>query len=171
MVSVQCCSQPNHPLPSLCKREGSSPRSVTGSPAVQRDQSSDEFKISTPSAFSKLNLNRSFSPLVPSHGSWSSRYECCVSIIHQHCFITTTVIFRLTNISSFNKKEWIPLPVQPLLSSAHDRSQRFLWGSGRAFLRGGGASGRQPWLQDVPQRSAADTAWRLLPSWTGKAYT
>ncbi|XP_027873721.1 meiosis regulator and mRNA stability factor 1 isoform X1 [Xiphophorus couchianus] len=55
------------------KREGSSPRSVTGSPAAQRDQSSDEFKISTPSAFSKLNLNRSFSPLVPSHGSWSSR--------------------------------------------------------------------------------------------------
>uniref|UniRef100_A0A096M7A4 Meiosis regulator and mRNA stability factor 1 n=1 Tax=Poecilia formosa TaxID=48698 RepID=A0A096M7A4_POEFO len=50
-----------------------SPRSVTGSPAAQRDQSSDEFKISTPSAFSKLNLNRSFSPLVPSHGSWSSR--------------------------------------------------------------------------------------------------
>uniref|UniRef100_A0A3B5LZ26 Meiosis regulator and mRNA stability factor 1 n=1 Tax=Xiphophorus couchianus TaxID=32473 RepID=A0A3B5LZ26_9TELE len=73
MVSVQCCSQPNHTLPSLCKREGSSPRSVTGSPAAQRDQSSDEFKISTPSAFSKLNLNRSFSPLVPSHGSWSSR--------------------------------------------------------------------------------------------------
>uniref|UniRef100_A0A3B3YSL8 Meiosis regulator and mRNA stability factor 1 n=1 Tax=Poecilia mexicana TaxID=48701 RepID=A0A3B3YSL8_9TELE len=53
--------------------ECSSPRSVTGSPAAQRDQSSDEFKISTPSAFSKLNLNRSFSPLVPSHGSWSSR--------------------------------------------------------------------------------------------------
>ncbi|XP_043969595.1 meiosis regulator and mRNA stability factor 1 isoform X4 [Gambusia affinis] len=55
------------------KREGFSPRSGTGSPAAQRDQSSDEFKISTPSAFSKLNLNRSFSPLVPSHGSWSSR--------------------------------------------------------------------------------------------------
>ncbi|XP_014881955.1 meiosis arrest female protein 1 isoform X3 [Poecilia latipinna] len=58
---------------SMHKRECSSPRSVTGSPAAQRDQSSDEFKISTPSAFSKLNLNRSFSPLVPSHGSWSSR--------------------------------------------------------------------------------------------------
>ncbi|XP_038146647.1 meiosis regulator and mRNA stability factor 1 [Cyprinodon tularosa] len=54
------------------KREGSSPRRVTGSPVTQRVRSS-EFKISTPSAFSKLNLNRSFSPMVPSQGSWSSR--------------------------------------------------------------------------------------------------
>lgn len=54
-------------------REASSPRSVTGSPVLQRDRNSGEFKISTPSAFSKLNLNRSFSPLVPSQGSWSSR--------------------------------------------------------------------------------------------------
>uniref|UniRef100_A0A7N6FJT6 Meiosis regulator and mRNA stability factor 1 n=1 Tax=Anabas testudineus TaxID=64144 RepID=A0A7N6FJT6_ANATE len=38
----------------------------------QGDRSSAEFQISTPSAFSKLNLQRSFSPLVLSQGSWSS---------------------------------------------------------------------------------------------------
>ncbi|KAM8842273.1 meiosis regulator and mRNA stability factor 1 isoform 3-T4 [Synchiropus picturatus] len=37
------------------------------------DRTSEEFKISTPSAFSKLNLHRSFSPLVLSQSSWSSR--------------------------------------------------------------------------------------------------
>ncbi|XP_054896781.1 meiosis regulator and mRNA stability factor 1 isoform X2 [Poeciliopsis prolifica] len=71
------------------KREGSSPRSVTGSPAAQRDQSSDEFKISTPSAFSKLNLNRSFSPLVPSHGSWSSRSGSPCLSSHSSPLLTT----------------------------------------------------------------------------------
>ncbi|XP_053713343.1 meiosis regulator and mRNA stability factor 1-like isoform X1 [Synchiropus splendidus] len=37
------------------------------------DRTSEDFKISTPSAFSKLNLHRSFSPLVLSQSSWSSR--------------------------------------------------------------------------------------------------
>uniref|UniRef100_G3Q630 Meiosis regulator and mRNA stability factor 1 n=1 Tax=Gasterosteus aculeatus aculeatus TaxID=481459 RepID=G3Q630_GASAC len=37
------------------------------------DRSSGDFQISTPSAFSKLNLHRSFSPLILSPGSWSSR--------------------------------------------------------------------------------------------------
>ncbi|XP_056265844.1 meiosis regulator and mRNA stability factor 1 isoform X2 [Pseudoliparis swirei] len=55
------------------RRDGSFPRSVTESPAEQADRSSEDFQISTPSAFSKLNLHRSFSPLVPSQGSWSSR--------------------------------------------------------------------------------------------------
>uniref|UniRef100_A0A7N6A052 Meiosis regulator and mRNA stability factor 1 n=1 Tax=Anabas testudineus TaxID=64144 RepID=A0A7N6A052_ANATE len=55
------------------RREGSSPRRVTESPVEQGDRSSAEFQISTPSAFSKLNLQRSFSPLVLSQGSWSSR--------------------------------------------------------------------------------------------------
>lgn len=55
------------------RREGSNPRSVTESPVEQGDRSSGEFQISTPSAFSKLNLHRSFSPLVLSQGSWSSR--------------------------------------------------------------------------------------------------
>ncbi|KAK9539698.1 hypothetical protein VZT92_002200 [Zoarces viviparus] len=55
------------------RREGSYPRSVTESPAEHADRSSGEFQISTPSAFSKLNLHRSFSPLVLSQGSWSSR--------------------------------------------------------------------------------------------------
>ncbi|XP_026216745.1 meiosis regulator and mRNA stability factor 1 isoform X3 [Anabas testudineus] len=54
------------------RREGSSPRRVTESPVEQGDRSSAEFQISTPSAFSKLNLQRSFSPLVLSQGSWSS---------------------------------------------------------------------------------------------------
>ncbi|XP_040001756.1 meiosis regulator and mRNA stability factor 1 isoform X3 [Xiphias gladius] len=55
------------------RREGSNPRSVTESPVEQGDRISGEFQISTPSAFSKLNLHRSFSPLVLSQGSWSSR--------------------------------------------------------------------------------------------------
>lgn len=55
------------------RREGSYPRSVTESPVEQGERSSGEFQISTPSAFSKLNLNRSFSPIVLSQGSWSSR--------------------------------------------------------------------------------------------------
>uniref|UniRef100_A0A3Q1C3R7 Meiosis regulator and mRNA stability factor 1 n=1 Tax=Amphiprion ocellaris TaxID=80972 RepID=A0A3Q1C3R7_AMPOC len=55
------------------RREGSNPRSVTESPVEQGDGSSGEFQISTPSAFSKLNLHRSFSPLISSQGSWSSR--------------------------------------------------------------------------------------------------
>ncbi|XP_073329433.1 meiosis regulator and mRNA stability factor 1 isoform X3 [Pagrus major] len=55
------------------RRDDSSPRSVTESPVEQRDRNSGEFQISTPSAFSKLNLHRSFSPLVLSQGSWSSR--------------------------------------------------------------------------------------------------
>ncbi|KAG7214530.1 hypothetical protein INR49_023045 [Caranx melampygus] len=55
------------------RREGSSPRSLTESPVEQTERSSGEFQISTPSAFSKLNLHRSFSPLVLSQGSWSSR--------------------------------------------------------------------------------------------------
>ncbi|XP_045902582.1 meiosis regulator and mRNA stability factor 1 isoform X2 [Micropterus dolomieu] len=55
------------------RREGSNPRSVTESTVEQGNGSSGEFQISTPSAFSKLNLHRSFSPLVLSQGSWSSR--------------------------------------------------------------------------------------------------
>ncbi|XP_034470567.1 meiosis regulator and mRNA stability factor 1 isoform X3 [Hippoglossus hippoglossus] len=55
------------------RREGSNPRSVTESPVEQGERSPGEFQISTPSAFSKLNLHRSFSPLVLSQGSWSSR--------------------------------------------------------------------------------------------------
>uniref|UniRef100_UPI003AB1082E meiosis regulator and mRNA stability factor 1 n=1 Tax=Centroberyx gerrardi TaxID=166262 RepID=UPI003AB1082E len=55
------------------RRECSSPRSATDSPVERRDRSSGEFQVSTPSAFSKLNLHRSFSPLVLSQGSWSSR--------------------------------------------------------------------------------------------------
>ncbi|XP_033949112.1 meiosis regulator and mRNA stability factor 1 isoform X1 [Pseudochaenichthys georgianus] len=55
------------------RREGSYPRSGTESPIDQGDRSSADFLISTPSAFSKLNLHRSFSPLILSQGSWSSR--------------------------------------------------------------------------------------------------
>ncbi|XP_076585711.1 meiosis regulator and mRNA stability factor 1 isoform X3 [Chaetodon auriga] len=55
------------------RREGSIPQSVTESPVEQGDRSTGEFQISTPSAFSKLNLHRSFSPLILSQGSWSSR--------------------------------------------------------------------------------------------------
>ncbi|XP_037327448.2 meiosis regulator and mRNA stability factor 1 isoform X4 [Pungitius pungitius] len=55
------------------RRDGSYPRSGTESPTEQADRSSGDFQISTPSAFSKLNLHRSFSPLILSQGSWSSR--------------------------------------------------------------------------------------------------
>uniref|UniRef100_A0A3P9BU63 Meiosis regulator and mRNA stability factor 1 n=1 Tax=Maylandia zebra TaxID=106582 RepID=A0A3P9BU63_9CICH len=41
--------------------------------SIYSQRNSGEFQISTPSAFSKLNLHRSFSPLVLSQGSWSSR--------------------------------------------------------------------------------------------------
>ncbi|XP_075894127.1 meiosis regulator and mRNA stability factor 1 isoform X2 [Nelusetta ayraudi] len=53
--------------------EDSIPRSVTESPTKSKDRSSVEFQISTPSAFSKLDLHRNFSPPVLSQGSWSSR--------------------------------------------------------------------------------------------------
>uniref|UniRef100_A0A8D0AW87 Meiosis regulator and mRNA stability factor 1 n=1 Tax=Sander lucioperca TaxID=283035 RepID=A0A8D0AW87_SANLU len=62
----------NH-LPQCPSNYGSYPRSVTESPVEQGDKSSGEFQISIPSAFSKLNLHRSFSPLILSQGSWSSR--------------------------------------------------------------------------------------------------
>ncbi|XP_032396950.1 meiosis regulator and mRNA stability factor 1 isoform X3 [Etheostoma spectabile] len=55
------------------RREGSYPRSVTESPVEQGEKGSGEFQISIPSAFSKLNLHRSFSPHILSQGSWSSR--------------------------------------------------------------------------------------------------
>uniref|UniRef100_A0A8D3BJU7 Meiosis regulator and mRNA stability factor 1 n=1 Tax=Scophthalmus maximus TaxID=52904 RepID=A0A8D3BJU7_SCOMX len=64
-------------LEQLSKPEGFNPRSVTVSPVEQGDKSSGEFQISTPSAFSKLNLHRSFSPLVLSQGSWSSSASPC----------------------------------------------------------------------------------------------
>ncbi|XP_053355515.1 meiosis regulator and mRNA stability factor 1 isoform X2 [Clarias gariepinus] len=48
------------------RRESCSLRTTTDSPA-------ESFQVSTPSAFSKLNLHTSFSPLMFSQGSWSSR--------------------------------------------------------------------------------------------------
>ncbi|XP_053540131.1 meiosis regulator and mRNA stability factor 1 isoform X4 [Ictalurus punctatus] len=48
------------------RRDTCSVRSTTDSPA-------ESFQVSTPSAFSKLNLHTSFSPLMFSQGSWSSR--------------------------------------------------------------------------------------------------
>uniref|UniRef100_A0A669BB17 Meiosis regulator and mRNA stability factor 1 n=1 Tax=Oreochromis niloticus TaxID=8128 RepID=A0A669BB17_ORENI len=66
-------TQNNGEAGALEHREDSSPQSATESPVDQVDRNSGEFQISTPSAFSKLNLHRSFSPLVLSQGSWSSR--------------------------------------------------------------------------------------------------
>ncbi|KAM6939553.1 meiosis regulator and mRNA stability factor 1 [Xenentodon cancila] len=54
------------------RREGSSPRRENES-LEQCDRGLGEFQISTPSAFSRLNRHRSFSPHVFSQGSWSSR--------------------------------------------------------------------------------------------------
>ncbi|XP_051940792.1 meiosis regulator and mRNA stability factor 1 isoform X2 [Hippocampus zosterae] len=74
MESLEQLSKPGFPDETLHKkrRDGSNPRSDSESP-VGRERRSVEFQISTPSAFSKLNLHRSFSPLVLSQGSWSSR--------------------------------------------------------------------------------------------------
>ncbi|XP_067116004.1 meiosis regulator and mRNA stability factor 1 [Osmerus mordax] len=59
---------------SMYRRRGSTPRSRADSPAERAtDRGSGEFQISTPSAFSKLSLHRTFSPSVLSQGSWSSR--------------------------------------------------------------------------------------------------
>lgn len=54
------------------RRDGSSSQSTTGSP-VEEKKVMGEFQISTPSAFSNLHLQGSFSPLVLSQASWSSR--------------------------------------------------------------------------------------------------
>ncbi|XP_019905350.2 meiosis regulator and mRNA stability factor 1 isoform X5 [Esox lucius] len=60
------------------RRDLSSPRSVSDS-EHHVERGSGEFQVSTPSAFSKLTIHRTFSPLVLSHaqglsqGSWSSR--------------------------------------------------------------------------------------------------
>ncbi|XP_051789959.1 meiosis regulator and mRNA stability factor 1 isoform X3 [Erpetoichthys calabaricus] len=58
------------------RRDCSTPRSITDSPVERTDKTSIGsigFHISTPSAFSKLTLQRTTSPLVLSQGSWSSR--------------------------------------------------------------------------------------------------
>lgn len=60
-------------LISSSRREDANPRCVTESPVELKDRSSGPFQTCIPSAFSKLNFNLSFSPPVPSQGSWSSR--------------------------------------------------------------------------------------------------
>ncbi|MGH0124221.1 UNVERIFIED_CONTAM: hypothetical protein FKN15_024650 [Acipenser sinensis] len=55
------------------RRDSSTPRSVTDSPVTKAEKTSSDFYVSTPSAFSKLNLQRTMSPLILSQGSWSSR--------------------------------------------------------------------------------------------------
>ncbi|XP_033908901.3 meiosis regulator and mRNA stability factor 1-like isoform X4 [Acipenser ruthenus] len=55
------------------RRDSSTPRSVTDSPVEKAEKTSSDFYVSTPSAFSKLNLQRTMSPLILSQGSWSSR--------------------------------------------------------------------------------------------------
>uniref|UniRef100_A0A6Q2YIT7 Meiosis regulator and mRNA stability factor 1 n=1 Tax=Esox lucius TaxID=8010 RepID=A0A6Q2YIT7_ESOLU len=52
----------------LTRRDLSSPRSVSDS-EHHVERGSGEFQVSTPSAFSKLTIHRTFSPLVLSHGS------------------------------------------------------------------------------------------------------
>uniref|UniRef100_A0A8C9W4E8 Meiosis regulator and mRNA stability factor 1 n=1 Tax=Scleropages formosus TaxID=113540 RepID=A0A8C9W4E8_SCLFO len=46
---------------------------MSDSPVERTDRSGVEFQVSTPSAFSKLSLQKTFSPLILSQGSWSSR--------------------------------------------------------------------------------------------------
>ncbi|KAJ8246029.1 hypothetical protein GJAV_G00262890 [Gymnothorax javanicus] len=55
------------------RRDCSSSRSVSSSPVDRTEKCLGEFQVSTPSAFSKICLQRPFSPLVLSQGSWSSR--------------------------------------------------------------------------------------------------
>ncbi|XP_077426140.1 meiosis regulator and mRNA stability factor 1 isoform X3 [Vanacampus margaritifer] len=71
--SLEQLSKPGFTGESLYKkRDGSNHCSGTECPA-EGERRSVDFQISTPSAFSKLNLHKSFSPLVLSQGSWSSR--------------------------------------------------------------------------------------------------
>uniref|UniRef100_A0A3B3TWF3 Meiosis regulator and mRNA stability factor 1 n=1 Tax=Poecilia latipinna TaxID=48699 RepID=A0A3B3TWF3_9TELE len=67
------------PTSALVPERPYSPRRGSSGPPGGAPAKPHQFKISTPSAFSKLNLNRSFSPLVPSHGSWSSSGSPCLS--------------------------------------------------------------------------------------------
>ncbi|MFT7812151.1 meiosis arrest female protein 1 isoform X3 [Arapaima gigas] len=55
------------------RRDCSTPCSASDSPVERSDKSGAEFQVSTPSAFSKLSLQKTFSPLILSQGSWSSR--------------------------------------------------------------------------------------------------
>ncbi|MGH0130133.1 UNVERIFIED_CONTAM: hypothetical protein FKN15_041184 [Acipenser sinensis] len=55
------------------RRDSLTPRNVTDSPDEKAEKTSSDFHISTPSAFIKLNLQRTISPLILSQGSWSSR--------------------------------------------------------------------------------------------------
>ncbi|XP_069036793.1 meiosis regulator and mRNA stability factor 1 isoform X3 [Lepisosteus oculatus] len=55
------------------RKDSLTPRSVSDSPVEKAERGVGEFQVSTPSAFSKLNLQRTLSPLVLSQGSWSSR--------------------------------------------------------------------------------------------------
>ncbi|XP_058891564.1 meiosis regulator and mRNA stability factor 1-like isoform X2 [Acipenser ruthenus] len=55
------------------RRDSLTPRNVTDSPDEKAEKTSSDFHISTPSAFIKLNLQRTMSPLILSQGSWSSR--------------------------------------------------------------------------------------------------
>ncbi|XP_043086800.1 meiosis regulator and mRNA stability factor 1 isoform X2 [Puntigrus tetrazona] len=68
----------------VTRTANASPQSLTvpsaaGKPAEQqqrsrrRDSPAQPFQVSTPSAFSKLSLQRSFSPMMLSQSSWSSR--------------------------------------------------------------------------------------------------
>ncbi|XP_061686006.1 meiosis regulator and mRNA stability factor 1 isoform X3 [Syngnathoides biaculeatus] len=69
---LQQMSKPSFTGESLNQRRDGFSLSGTESP-VEGEGHSPEFQISTPSAFSKLNLHRSFSPFVLPQGSWSSR--------------------------------------------------------------------------------------------------
>uniref|UniRef100_A0A674DCM3 Meiosis regulator and mRNA stability factor 1 n=1 Tax=Salmo trutta TaxID=8032 RepID=A0A674DCM3_SALTR len=72
-------------LLSPIRRDLSSPRSASDSER-QVDRSSGEFQVSTPSAFSKLTLHKTFSasvlpqPQGLSQGSWSSRSSPCLPV-------------------------------------------------------------------------------------------
>ncbi|XP_058634943.1 meiosis regulator and mRNA stability factor 1 isoform X2 [Onychostoma macrolepis] len=82
------CSPVMRPLPqavsAATRPATASPQSLTvpsaaGKPAEppqrsrRRDSPAQPFQVSTPSAFSKLSLQRSFSPMMLSQSSWSSR--------------------------------------------------------------------------------------------------
>ncbi|KAK1162811.1 meiosis regulator and mRNA stability factor 1-like isoform X3 [Acipenser oxyrinchus oxyrinchus] len=55
------------------RRDCLTPRNVIDLPDEKAEKTSSDFHISTPSAFIKLNLQRTVSPLILSQGSWSSR--------------------------------------------------------------------------------------------------
>ncbi|KAJ8413614.1 hypothetical protein AAFF_G00081210 [Aldrovandia affinis] len=110
------------------RRDCSTPRSSSDSPVDRTERSAGEFQVSTPSAFSKISLQRTFSPLVLSQSSWSSRLGLIIhkgkSKILKVCLLLGEGQTAFQN-SPFSK--WLtlrPLDIQRSLANMDYRMSR-----------------------------------------------